>query len=202
MADLAIRESDHVPLVHRAFLRNAAQFRNVFRPCVIDNSTGPARTLTWGKTLVAALCVTRYLRSRLGDAPNVGVWLPTSLGGALANIAIAFLGKASVNLNYTGGAAAGALRDRAGRHSRGHHLEAIRGPRAAGIARTELQVIYLEDVLESVTKWQRIRTFLKVLLLPGWVLDRSCSAFTATALTTRSPSSSPAAAPASRRAWS
>ena len=35
-----------------------------------------------------------------------------------------------------------------------------------------VQVIYLEDVLESVTKWQRIRTFLAVLLLPGWVIDR------------------------------
>ena len=105
VADQAIEESRHIPLVHRAFVRNAARFRNIFRPCVIDNSSGPARTLTWGKTLVAALCVTRYLRGRVGDAANVGVWLPTSLGGVLANLAIAFLRKASVNLNYTSGPA-------------------------------------------------------------------------------------------------
>src|SRR5205823_2149221 len=39
-------------------------------------------------------------------APNVGIWLPTGLGGALANFGLAFLGKASVNLNYTAGTAA------------------------------------------------------------------------------------------------
>ncbi len=171
IADLAIRDSDHIPLVHRAFVRNAAKFRNLFRPCVIDNATGAARTLTWGKTLVGALCVTNYLRTRLGDAANVGVWIPTSLGGALANIALAFLGKTSVNLNYTAGP--GAVRS---------------AMRQAGVcvlvtskkfvARVpldlpeDIQVIYLEDVLDSVTKWQRIRTFLKVLLLPGWMLER------------------------------
>jgi acyl-[acyl-carrier-protein]-phospholipid O-acyltransferase/long-chain-fatty-acid--[acyl-carrier-protein] ligase len=36
----------------------------------------------------------------------------------------------------------------------------------------DVTVIHLEDVLESVTKWQRIRTFLMVLLLPGWFLER------------------------------
>jgi acyl-[acyl-carrier-protein]-phospholipid O-acyltransferase/long-chain-fatty-acid--[acyl-carrier-protein] ligase len=170
MADLAVRESDRVPLVHQRFLRNAAKFRNLFRPCVVDNSAG-AKTLTWGKALVGALCVTRFLRPRLGDAANVGVWLPTSLGGALANIAIAMLGKTSVNLNYTAGA--GPVRSamrQAGvrlvitskRFVMRVPLEAVEG----------VEVIYLEDVLDSVTKWQRVRTFLAVLLLPGWVLER------------------------------
>ena len=135
IADLAIRDSDHIVLLHRAFVRNACKFRNLFRPCVIDNATGPARTLSWGKTLVGALCVTRYLKSRLGDAANVGVWLPTGLGGALANLAIAFLHRVSVNLNYTAGTAPvrsaiqqAGIRD-------GHHVEAVHGSRAAGIAR-------------------------------------------------------------------
>ncbi|MBA4186411.1 MAG: hypothetical protein C0467_00185 [Planctomycetaceae bacterium] len=170
-ADLAIRESDHTSHVHRAFVRNAARFRNLFRPCVVDHSAGAARTLTWSKTLVGALCVTAYLRSRLGDARNVGVWMPTSLGGALANLAIAFLGRTSVNLNYTAGA--------------GPVRSAIRqaGVRVVVTSKRfltrvpldlpeDVQAIYLEDVLASVTRWQRIRTFLTVLLLPGWVLDR------------------------------
>ena len=171
IADLAIRDSDNVALVHRAFVRNAAKFRNLFRPCVIDNATGAARTLTWGKTLVGALCVTKYLRSRLGDAANVGVWMPTSLGGALANLAIAFLRKASVNLNYTAGAApVRSAIEQAG-------IRVVVTSKKF-VARVPLELpegvraIYLEDVLESVTKWQRIRTFLTVLLLPGWVLER------------------------------
>jgi acyl-[acyl-carrier-protein]-phospholipid O-acyltransferase/long-chain-fatty-acid--[acyl-carrier-protein] ligase len=170
MADLAIRESDHIPLVHQRFVRNATDFRNLFRPCVVDNAAG-AKTLTWGKTLVGVLCVTKFLRSHLGDAANVGVWLPTSLGGALANIAIALLGKTSVNLNYTAGA--GPVRSASRQAGIRVVITSKRFVLRVPLEVPEgVEVIYLEDVLESVTKWQRIRTFLAVLLLPGWVLAR------------------------------
>ncbi|VTT99168.1 2-acyl-glycerophospho-ethanolamine acyltransferase : Putative fused MFS-type Permease and bifunctional Acyl-[acyl-carrier-protein]-phospholipid O-acyltransferase/Acyl-[acyl-carrier-protein] synthetase OS=Candidatus Nitrospira defluvii GN=NIDE1185 PE=4 SV=1: Acyltransferase: AMP-binding [Gemmataceae bacterium] len=170
-AALALRESDHVVPVHRAFVRNAASLRNLFRPCVTDNSAGAPRTLTWGKTLVGALCVTAYLRSRLGDAQNVGVWMPTSLGGLLANAAIAFLGKTSVNLNYT----AGADPVRASLRKAGVRV-VVTSKRF--LLRVPLELpdgvtpIFLEDVLASVTRWQRVRTFLTVLLLPAWAIER------------------------------
>ncbi|MBA4063377.1 MAG: hypothetical protein C0501_06625 [Isosphaera sp.] len=168
-SDLAVRMSDHILPVHRAFVRNAAKLRNVFRPCVIDNS-GPTRTLSWGKTLVAALCVTNYLRTRVGDARNVGVWLPTSLGGALANLAVAFLGKTSVNLNYTAGAGPvrSALRQAGVRVVLTSRRFLIRAPLDLP---EEVTAIHLEDVLEAVGKWQRLRTFLAVLLLPGRVIE-------------------------------
>ena len=170
-ADLALRESDYILPVHRAFVRNAARFRNIFKPCVIDNSAGPARTLTWGKTLVGALCVTAYLRSRLGEAQNVGVWMPTSLGGALANLGIAFLGKTSVNLNYTAGVGPvkSAIKQAGVRVVITSKRFLTRVPLELP---DDVQAIHLEDVMESVTKWQRIGTFLMVLLLPGWILDR------------------------------
>ncbi|MBX9623487.1 MAG: AMP-binding protein [Gemmataceae bacterium] len=169
-ADCAVRQSDYAPLVHRAFVRNAAKFRNLFRPCIVDNAAGE-RILSWGKTYVGAACVARYLGPKVAADANVGAWLPTGLGGALANLAVAFLGKASVNLNYTAG------------------TDAVRSAvRQAGVKLVvtskrflqrvpldlppEVERVYLEDVLESVTKGQRIRTFLSVLLLPGWVLDR------------------------------
>ncbi|HVL10980.1 MAG TPA: AMP-binding protein [Gemmata sp.] len=170
-ADLAVREADRVPLVHRAFVRNATSYRNLFRPCVIDNSAGTPRTLTWGKTLVAALCVTNYLRSRVGEAANVGVWLPTSLGGTLANLAVAFLGKTSVNLNYTAGTAPvqSAIRQAGVRVV----ISSKRFMMRATLEAPEgVQLIYLEDVLAAVTKWQQVRTFIAVALLPGRVIDR------------------------------
>jgi acyl-[acyl-carrier-protein]-phospholipid O-acyltransferase/long-chain-fatty-acid--[acyl-carrier-protein] ligase len=171
LADLAIAESDRTPLVHSVFARNGARLRYFFQPCIIDNSAGPARTLSWGKTLIAALCATRYLRSRLGDQSNVGVWLPTSLGGFLANIGIAFLGRTSVNLNYTAGTSPvrSAIRQAgvkviitARRFLSRMPLDLPEG----------VEAIYLEDVLESVTRWQKIRALLVVLFLPGWVIDR------------------------------
>jgi acyl-[acyl-carrier-protein]-phospholipid O-acyltransferase/long-chain-fatty-acid--[acyl-carrier-protein] ligase len=169
-AEGAVRQSDFVPLVHRAFVRNAVRFRNLFRPCVIDNAAGE-RILSWGKTYVGAVCVTDYLRPKVASDPNVGVWLPTGLGGALANLAIAFLGKASVNLNYTAGtdAVQSAVRQAGVRLVVTSRRFVQRIPLDLP---PEVERVYLEDVLESVTKWQRIRAFLTALLLPGWVIDR------------------------------
>ncbi|MBX9585532.1 MAG: AMP-binding protein [Gemmataceae bacterium] len=169
-ADCAVRQSDYVPLVHRAFVRNAVRFRNLFRPCVIDNAAGE-RILSWGKTYVGAVCVTDYLRPKVAADAHVGVWLPTGLGGALANLAIAFLGKASVNLNYTAGtdAVRSAVRQAGVRLVVTSKRFLLRVPLDLP---PEVERVYLEDVLESVTKGQRIRAFLTALLLPGWVIDR------------------------------
>jgi len=170
-ADLAILESDHLLPVHRRFVRVAAKFRRLFRPAVVDNSGGPARTLTWAKLLVGAMCVSRYLRSRVGVEPNVGIWLPTGLGGALANVGLAFIGKATVNLNYTAGTAA--VRSAVKQAGIRVVVTAKRFTARAPLdLPADVQLIYLEDALAAVTAWQRVSTFLLVLLLPGWVIDR------------------------------
>lgn len=171
LADLAILESEYIVPVHRRFVRHAVKWRRLFRPAIIDHSAEPVRTLTWGQLLVAALCVTRYLRPRLGDAPNVGVWLPTGLGGALTNIALAFLGKAAVNLNYTAGSAA----VRSALQQAGVRV-VITAKRFTARVPLELpedvQQIVLEEVLTAIGRWERIGTFLSVLLLPGWLIER------------------------------
>jgi acyl-[acyl-carrier-protein]-phospholipid O-acyltransferase/long-chain-fatty-acid--[acyl-carrier-protein] ligase len=169
-ADCATRQSEFIPLLHRTFVRCAVRLWNLFRPCVVDNAAGE-KILNWGKTFVAAMAVTRYLRRRVGDSPNVGVWLPTGLGSALANLAIAFLGRASVNLNYTAGA--DPLRSAA--RQAGLRLVVtskrflLRFPLDLP---DDVERVYLEDVLASATKWEQIRTFLMAVLLPGWFIDR------------------------------
>jgi len=169
-ADLAIKQSDFTPLVHRAFIRNAVRLRNLFKPCIIDNAAGE-KILTWGKMFVAAICVTRFLRSRLGLEQNVGVWLPTSLGGALANLAIAFLRKTSVNLNYTAGAdAVQSAAKQAGLRTVITSKRFVL--RFALDLPEDVQRIYLEDVLAGVTKGRQIRTFLLALFAPAWFIDR------------------------------
>src|SRR5207253_331831 len=96
---------------------------------------------------------------------------PTGLGGALANIAIAFLGRTAVNLNYTAGtdAVKSAVRQAGIRVVVTAKRFLARVPLDLP---ADIQRIYLEDVLESVTKGQRIRTFLLALLLPGWFIER------------------------------
>ncbi len=171
LAELAIRDSDAVVPVACAFLHHVARWRRFFRPCIIDESTGSTRILSWGKTYAAACCVADYLRPRLGTDPHIGIWLPTGLGSALTNLAAALLQRAAVNLNYTAGTAPvhSAIRQA--------QLRIIVTARRF-LERMPLQVpegvelVLLEDVLQAATRWQRLRHFLAGLLLPGWLLVR------------------------------
>ena len=49
--------------------------------------------MNYAKAYVGAVCLASLLRPILGDAPMVAIWLPPGRGGALANIALALLGK-------------------------------------------------------------------------------------------------------------
>src|SRR5262249_36599377 len=79
--------------VHRQFVRMAA--RHPFHPCWVD-STAPGQDMNYAKAYVGSVCLTGLLKPLLGDAPMVAIWLPPGRGGALTNIALAFLGKTSV----------------------------------------------------------------------------------------------------------
>jgi acyl-[acyl-carrier-protein]-phospholipid O-acyltransferase/long-chain-fatty-acid--[acyl-carrier-protein] ligase len=166
-ADCSIaRGADRWP-VHRRFLRVA--LRHPFRSCLIDPAT--KRSLRYGMALAGALILRRRLRPLLGDEPLVGVWLPPSAGGALANIVLALLRKTSVNLNYSASMpiVQSAIRQCGLKHvvtSRKflHKVKLDAGP--------DVELVYLEDFAPTVSRWERIRTFLMVLLLPRLVLER------------------------------
>jgi acyl-[acyl-carrier-protein]-phospholipid O-acyltransferase/long-chain-fatty-acid--[acyl-carrier-protein] ligase len=101
----------------------------------------------------------------------VGLWLPASVGGAFANVALALLGKTTVNLNYTApaGAIAFAIRQCGIKH-------VVTSRRFTDKLKLEVppgvELIYLEDVRARVTKWQLLRAYLAVVLLPGFFLER------------------------------
>jgi acyl-[acyl-carrier-protein]-phospholipid O-acyltransferase/long-chain-fatty-acid--[acyl-carrier-protein] ligase len=154
-------------MVHRQFVRRAA--RHPFRSCWIDSAT--RQTYSYGKVLAGATLLARELRPMLGDERMVGVWLPSSAGGAFANVALALLGKTSVNLNYTSSPAAvqSAIQQCKVRHvlTSERFLSRMRlevGP--------DVQLINLEDFRPKITRAHQIRAFLTVVLLPGFVLDR------------------------------
>src|SRR5262249_18225022 len=99
-ADCAIARSGERRLVHRQFVRMAV--RHPFRPCFID-TVNNGKLYRFGEVRAGAKIMANLLRPLLGDEKMVGLWIPPSVGGAFANIALAFLGKTSVNLNYTAG---------------------------------------------------------------------------------------------------
>ena len=68
------------------------------RPAMADSTKV---NLSFGETLLRACVLARFLSSRLGPAKYVGLLLPPTVPSAVANVALALLGKMPVNLNYT-----------------------------------------------------------------------------------------------------
>jgi acyl-[acyl-carrier-protein]-phospholipid O-acyltransferase/long-chain-fatty-acid--[acyl-carrier-protein] ligase len=68
------------------------------RPALADSTKA---SLTYGQTLLRAVVLSRVLKRHLGPEPYVGLLLPPTVPSAVANIALALLGKVPVNLNYT-----------------------------------------------------------------------------------------------------
>jgi acyl-[acyl-carrier-protein]-phospholipid O-acyltransferase/long-chain-fatty-acid--[acyl-carrier-protein] ligase len=167
-ADLALARADERRPVHRQFVRYAA--RHPFRPCFID-AINKGKVYNYGKALAGARIMTNLLRPILGEEPMVGIWLPSSVASAFANIAVTFLGKIPVNLNYTLTAStiASIIKQCAIRHVLTSRLFVSRMPLEAPPG---VEVVYLEDFRSQVSTWQRLRAFLAVLLLPGFVLER------------------------------
>jgi acyl-[acyl-carrier-protein]-phospholipid O-acyltransferase/long-chain-fatty-acid--[acyl-carrier-protein] ligase len=170
-AECGIRQSDYLLPADRHFVRNASRWRLLFRTAYVDAATGTERLLSWGKALVGAWCLASWLRTRLGPEPHVGVWLPSGVGSALTNFALAFLGKVSINLNYTAGVdpVLSAVRQ-AGittviTSTRFLHRMPLELP-------DDIRRISLEDALGGISGRERLVKFLAVLLLPGFVLDR------------------------------
>ena len=131
-----------------------------------DSVTKP---LTFGRALVAALLLSRWTRRRLAGDTHVGLLLPASVGGALANIAVSLAGKVPVNLNFT-----------AGRESMTTAIETC-GIRTVISSRRFLAkanldapagTICLEDVMAEFGRAARLRMFVVARVLPSWLLNR------------------------------
>jgi acyl-[acyl-carrier-protein]-phospholipid O-acyltransferase/long-chain-fatty-acid--[acyl-carrier-protein] ligase len=160
------RSGERTP-IHRQFLRLAA--RHPFRVCLID-PLNKGKKFRYGEVLAGAGILAGKLRPLLADDSMVGVWLPPSVGGAFANIALALLRKAPVNLNYTSSAelVGSAAHQCELRHLLTSRLFTAKVP----LQLPDVEFVYLEDFRKHITTWQRVRAFLAVVLLPAWALDR------------------------------
>ena len=145
------------------FIRIAKRRWSAF--CLAD-STG--RELTYGRTLVASLLLSRVLRRRVREQA-VGLLLPASAGGAIANVAASIAGLVPVNLNFTAGRAAiAAAVERCGIRTTVTSKTFLT---KAGIE-PPAGAIYLEDLLRSIGPVSKALVFLIARLLPAAALTR------------------------------
>lgn len=149
-------------LLHLRFIETAK--RNWRSFCVAD-STG--KELSYGKALIGSLALARRIRRQGPGERMIGLLLPSSVAGALANIAVLLAGKAPVNLNFTAGRDAMALAVRQ------CGLATILTSRLF-LAKAKIEamegMVFLEDVLQEMSWLDKGRAALQAWLLPTHLL--------------------------------
>jgi acyl-[acyl-carrier-protein]-phospholipid O-acyltransferase/long-chain-fatty-acid--[acyl-carrier-protein] ligase len=163
-SDVASERRHANEVLGRQFVRTAKHQWGSF--CMAD-STG--RRLTFGRTLVGSLLLSRWIRRRVPHDSHVGLLLPASVGGALANVAASLAGKVPVNLNFTAGREAMEIAiSRCG-------INTILTSRVflskAGLEPMD-GMVFLEDVLEEMSAVSKLRMLVTAALLPAWCLNR------------------------------
>ncbi|TWI56480.1 acyl-[acyl-carrier-protein]-phospholipid O-acyltransferase/long-chain-fatty-acid--[acyl-carrier-protein] ligase [Pseudomonas duriflava] len=124
--------------------------------------------------LAASHAMARRMR-KLSPEQNVGLLLPTSAGGVLANMATLLAGKTVVNLNYT--ASQDALRsalEQSGIQTVYSSKRFISKLEQRGLPVADVlagrQIVYLEDMRQGFTKQELMLTWLAIRVLPAWLL--------------------------------
>ena len=150
-------------LLHLRFIRAAK--RNWFSFAMADSN---GRELTYGQALIGSLMLARWIRKHVVDQKMIGLLLPNSAGGALANIAVLTAGSVPVNLNYTAGkdALASAIEQCGIRTILTSKIFLSK----AGIEATE-GMIFLEEVIGTFSSFDKIRTAVAAFVLPARALE-------------------------------
>ncbi len=133
----------------------------------VADSSG--KELTFGKALVGAQLIRRWLDQHAPAQPMIGLLLPNSVGTALANIAVTLSGRTAVNLNFTAGPAS--------------MFSAIEQCGIKTILSSKLfltrqkiaplpGVVYLEDLLPNFSRVEKAIAFLQARFLPPGLLAK------------------------------
>ncbi len=147
------------------------------RPGELALADSLSRPLKAGTALAASLMMARRIR-KLSPAQNVGLLLPTSSAGVLANMATLLAGKTVVNLNYTASqealASALAQADISTVFTSQRFVEKLaqRGLEVDALL-ANYHVVYLETLQASIGRAERLSMWLAVRLLPTGIL-RQC----------------------------
>lgn len=157
------------PLVREFF---AAAKKRWGRPAIAD-STG--RELSYGRALTGSVLLGGLFERELSpEERNVAVLVPPSAGGALANLALASIGRVPVNLNYTAGR--DALRhavDSAGLRTVVASKRALAALAKRGFELPQgLRVLLLEDLSPRLPAWRRTLAYLALRALPARLAER------------------------------
>ncbi|OGP18624.1 MAG: hypothetical protein A2V21_306975 [Deltaproteobacteria bacterium GWC2_55_46] len=145
-------------LLHIRFIRGAR--RRFFSFCMAD-STG--KKITWGAALASGIVLSKWI-TRNSTGEMVGLLLPSSVAGALANISLLMAGKVPVNLNFTAGKEAMAI---ALKQCGAKEIITSRGfIEKAGIEK-DSRMVFLEDIVTGISGAEKLLGFISAAILPA-----------------------------------
>ena len=163
--------SNTLPPIQKAWISSAKEVGDTL--CMAD-STGVE--LNGNRFATGVFMIASRLKPKLKNSQNIGVLLPTSVGGSMGNMAIITLGKTIVNLNYSSGEEslfhaikiANITQIVASKQfitklkAKGFELENILN---------SVDVIYLEDIKGEISKLGSLMRLMIVKMLPASILS-------------------------------
>jgi acyl-[acyl-carrier-protein]-phospholipid O-acyltransferase/long-chain-fatty-acid--[acyl-carrier-protein] ligase len=170
-ADAVAARARRTAALPRLMIRNCrkAMFRGK-----LSDSTG--MELSGGKLLAATMVMRRLLLRHVlaPDEKYVGILLPPSLGGVIANAAVSMTGRVTVNLNYT--ATPDVLNkciERAGIRRILTSRKFITNPAMEKFKDSlHAELVILEDLREKVLRGDKLFGALHAYVVPAAILDR------------------------------
>ncbi len=166
-SDAAIARKTRLDTLPARFIHQAR--RSWFSFCMAD-STGVS--LSYGRALAAGWALSRWINRCTSGQGAIGLMLPASVGGALANLGVVLARKTAVNLNFTTG------REALQAAIRQCGIETIITSETL-LRRLNLDplpgMVFLEDILRGIPRVCLLALWLAGFLLPGFLLRRLVS---------------------------
>jgi acyl-[acyl-carrier-protein]-phospholipid O-acyltransferase / long-chain-fatty-acid--[acyl-carrier-protein] ligase len=160
--------------ISRAFIHTARS-----HPFQFAMADGRTRRLDYLSALAKAVFLARRLRKHWKDQPMVGLFLPPSIPGALANYAAMLMGKVPVNLNYT------VSRESLESCAKQCDLKTTLTSKLF-LEKIKVQppgeVLYAEDLARNPAFFEKLAALFGALLLPTGMLQKFCGAARKTTL--------------------
>jgi acyl-[acyl-carrier-protein]-phospholipid O-acyltransferase/long-chain-fatty-acid--[acyl-carrier-protein] ligase len=140
----------------------------------IADSTGVE--LSGYKFMTAVLLMRRKFKQLLKNEQNIGLIVPTSAGGSIANMATLTLGKTIVNLNYSSGTEslkrAIELADIKQIITSTQFMTKLK---AKGFdleeALVDVELLYLEEIKKTISKGEQLGMFVQAKFVPSFLLS-------------------------------
>ncbi|MHC4346630.1 MAG: AMP-binding protein, partial [Planctomycetota bacterium] len=139
--------------------------KNWRRRCISD-TTG--KRLTYGRALLAAVALRGEIGRLTAGQEKIGILLPPSAAGALANLAVSMLGKVCVNLNYVASVDA---REQAIKECGIRCIISSRGfvEKVEDLGNLP-GLVFLEDIFQKVQNASKLGVYLRARFMPRRLL--------------------------------